>query len=70
VNASLSTTFSWEGRRTSLEDQVLDPFINSREHGLANEQALLELLAVDSGLLADFSGPFKEEWGKFFPSSR
>jgi cytochrome c peroxidase len=54
VNASLSTTFSWDGRRASLEDQVLDPFINSREHGLTNQQALLELVATDSDLVADF----------------
>ena len=64
VNASRSTTFSWEGRRTSLEDQVLDPFLNSREHGLTNEQALLELLAVDSDLLADFQRTFQRGMGK------
>lgn len=64
VNASLSTSFSWDGRRTSLEDQVLDPFFNSREHGLTNAQALLGLLAVDSGLLAEFQRAFQRENGK------
>src|SRR5262249_2241415 len=47
VNAALLTTFSWEGRRASLEDQVLDPFTNSREHGLASREAVVELVKAD-----------------------
>jgi cytochrome c peroxidase len=46
LNASLSSRFPWDGRRASLEEQVLDPFTNSREHGLANHRALLQLLCA------------------------
>jgi cytochrome c peroxidase len=61
VNASFSTTFSWEGRRTSLDDQVLDPFFNSREHGIASGQVLLDLLAGETGLVGDFQRTFREK---------
>lgn len=34
INATAHTTFFWDGRKTSLEEQVLLPLTNSREHGL------------------------------------
>jgi cytochrome c peroxidase len=55
LNASLSSRFPWDGRRASLEEQVLDPFVNSREHGLANHQALLELIRANPTYVADFT---------------
>lgn len=36
LTAALQTSFFWDGRRTSLESQVLDPLVNSREHGFAS----------------------------------
>jgi cytochrome c peroxidase len=50
----LSSRFPWDGRRASLEEQVLDPFTNSREHGLANHRALLQLIGADPSYVADF----------------
>lgn len=40
-NASYTQDKFWDGRRTSLTEQVLDPFTNPREHGLDNQDQLL-----------------------------
>lgn len=34
-------TLTWDGRETRLEAQVLRPFVNGREHGLADNAALV-----------------------------
>ncbi|MBM3226480.1 MAG: cytochrome c family protein [Candidatus Tectomicrobia bacterium] len=34
----------WDGRRPSLETQVLDPFVNPQEHGLPDHAALIHKL--------------------------
>ncbi len=44
LNATHVEAQSWDGRRPSLEAQVLDPFVNPIEHGLRDQQALLTLL--------------------------
>lgn len=37
-------TLFWDGRRTHLEDQALDPLLNEVEHGLTSEAQLLDRL--------------------------
>jgi cytochrome c peroxidase len=37
----------WDGRRASLEDQALDPLLNSVEHGLADRGQLMGKLRAD-----------------------
>jgi len=49
----------WDGRRTSLEEQVLDPFFNPNEHGLRDENELLAKISEQAAytrLLADTWG--------------
>jgi cytochrome c peroxidase len=41
INVAYATSLFWDGRRTTLESQVADPFTNAREHGLADQQALM-----------------------------
>lgn len=59
LNAALHTTQFWDGRRTTLEEQAGDPFINPVEHGLENHDALLAIVRRDDvyvrgfGLAAD-----------------
>jgi cytochrome c peroxidase len=47
VNEAFFTTFSWEGRNTTLETQTIDPFVNSREQGLPSHAALSRLIESD-----------------------
>jgi cytochrome c peroxidase len=42
LNAAYLTSFFWDGRRKSLEEQAQDPFTNTVEHGLKDQNALLE----------------------------
>lgn len=44
LNAVFNTSQFWDGRRTSLEQQAPDPFVNPLEHGLKDDAALLQLL--------------------------
>jgi cytochrome c peroxidase len=41
LNVAYASTLFWDGRRTSVEEQVADPFTNAREHGLADQQELI-----------------------------
>ena len=43
-NAAYTQAKFWDGRRESLETQVLDPFINPNEHGLRDHAELLRKL--------------------------
>lgn len=44
LNVGEHETFFWDGRRATLEAQVIDPFINEREHGLSGVEELLSRL--------------------------
>jgi cytochrome c peroxidase len=57
-NIAFATDVFWDGRRPSLEQQALDPLLNSREHGLANADALLELVRRDKGYTDEFHRVF------------
>ncbi len=60
VNASFHETFSWEGRRASLEGQVGDAFVHSREHGLPGHDALLGLIRGDASYRSAFDTVFRK----------
>jgi len=44
LNVGFAQSLFWDGRRSSLEAQAADPLLDAREHGLANEAAVLRLL--------------------------
>lgn len=43
-NARFSQSFFWDGRRPTLESQVIDPLFSEVEHGLGNADELLEIV--------------------------
>lgn len=47
LHARDSRTFFWDGRRDTLENQVLDPLFNPNEHGLSGTDALLRSVRSD-----------------------
>ncbi len=58
LNAAYNTTQFWDGRRPSLETQSLDPFINPKEHGLANLDELIKIVRQDKDYRQIFSEVF------------
>ncbi len=54
LTAAQNTSQFWDGRRTSLEAQALDPMLNPSEHGLANAEAVLAVIRRDPDYLAAF----------------
>ncbi|WP_245549347.1 MULTISPECIES: cytochrome-c peroxidase [Methylomicrobium] len=48
LNAAYYQTLFLDGRAASLEEQVLGPLFNPIEHGLANSQALIEVIRSDA----------------------
>lgn len=47
INAAFASSLFWDGRRDTIEAQVLDPFINPNEHGLVSLDALVEKVRAD-----------------------
>lgn len=47
LNAGYNAAQLWDGRRTTLEDQVLDPLFNPIEHGIDNAEGLLQRIRQD-----------------------
>lgn len=64
LNISSQYSLLWDGRKDSLESQVLDPIFNSREHALKDEKSLLQALRRNSTyaplLIAAFGTAGKE----------
>jgi cytochrome c peroxidase len=58
LNAAFNTSQFWDGRRASLEAQALDPLTNPLEHGLKDDQALLDLIRADPVYVAAFRAAF------------
>ncbi|MGL4861068.1 MAG: cytochrome-c peroxidase [Enterobacteriaceae bacterium] len=48
INAGYNQEQFWDGRRASLQEQVLDPFFNPNEHGVKDITALLQLIRQDA----------------------
>lgn len=44
LNVGQATSLFWDGRRTTLEEQAKDPFVNSREHGFANHAQVVKIV--------------------------
>lgn len=59
LNAAFNTSQFWDGRRTSLDTQALDPFVNAKEHGLADRRSLLVLLRNDPAYVKAFRDAFQ-----------
>jgi cytochrome c peroxidase len=60
INAVYGTTFFWDGRSPSLEDQALHPFINPVEMGLPDHQPILGVVRGD----AQYAAAFQQVFGK------
>lgn len=58
IGRSGDTSFFWDGRRDTLEQAVLDPFINPVEMGLHDDTALLSKLTADTTYSAAFAKSF------------
>lgn len=57
-NSEALPALFWDGRRTTLEEQALDPLFNAKEHGLRDEAALLLLLRTDKTYVRAFKELF------------
>jgi cytochrome c peroxidase len=58
LGAAYLTSLFWDGRRPSLETQALDPLVNPREHGLANHDALRDIVTHEPDYLSLFHQAF------------
>jgi len=58
INAAFLTTQFWDGRRTSLEEQANDPFVNALEHGLPDHAAVLAVVRGDEKYRDTFKRAF------------
>ncbi|GLQ94003.1 hypothetical protein GCM10007901_29540 [Dyella acidisoli] len=54
------TSFFWDGRRSSLDQAVLDPLTNPVEMGLHNQAELLQRVQEDSAYTSAFAQAFPE----------
>jgi cytochrome c peroxidase len=63
-NAVFANSLFWDGRRDTLEQQALDPFVNPSEHGLADLDALVEKVRADE----PYRGAFGSVFGRAKPS--
>lgn len=61
LDVSRQKSLFWEGRRTSLESQALDPMTNPIEHGLSDERSLLTLLRGNPQYRDGFAAAFGVE---------
>jgi cytochrome c peroxidase len=55
LNVAGAAPFFWDGRRPTLENQVLDPIFNPQEHGLKNERELLRIVGGDAEYAKSFA---------------
>lgn len=62
-NVGYLTSLFWDGRRTKLEDQAKDPFVNAREHGLPNHEEILKVIRNDTVYVEAFHEAFKVDAG-------
>ncbi len=58
INAAFFETLFLDGRAASLEAQALGPMFNPIEHGLQNQQAILDLVQQDQSYTEAFSKVF------------
>jgi len=58
INAAFAKSQFWDGREPDLEGQAKQPFFNPVEGGLANHQALLDIIRSDAAYLTAFKEVF------------
>jgi len=63
INSVFQESQFWDGRRGSLEEQALDPFVNGREHGMPNQKAILAVLRADPDYAGQFAKAFPNRGG-------
>lgn len=63
LNAAYNSSQFWDGRRNTLEDQILDPLFNPLEHGLTNEKDLIKRLKQNPQYRSDFEKVFRSDDG-------
>lgn len=61
LNAKFNTSFFWDGRRDTLENQALDPIFNPREHGIIDVASILNIIQNSSDYKDRFSTAFQQE---------
>ncbi|WP_124949284.1 cytochrome-c peroxidase [Sulfuriferula thiophila] len=59
LNVNHATSLFWDGRRATLEEQAQDPFINPREQGLKDHEAIVKAVQADTG----YQSAFKQVFG-------
>lgn len=59
LNVAYYEELFWDGRRSRLETQALDPLVNPIEHGLGDHEAVLQIVRDD----ADYRQRFKQAFG-------
>lgn len=68
LNVKFNTSFFWDGRQDTLENQALDPILNPREHGITDLKNMLDIIRNDSRYQTLFSAAFPQDPTE--PSSR
>jgi cytochrome c peroxidase len=68
LNVKFNTSFFWDGRQDTLENQALDPMLNPREHGLNDLNNVLGMIKNDSVYQALLAAAFPND--ESAPSSR
>lgn len=58
LNVAFEKSFFWDGRRTTLEEQAQDPFINPREHGFKDHTQLIATIRRDRAYRLAFKNAF------------
>lgn len=58
VNAAFYQTLFLDGRASSLEEQALGPFLNPIEHGLKNQQQIVDIVVQDPDYQEQFKRVF------------
>jgi len=61
IDAAYNTAQFWDGRRATLEEQVLDPMFDANEHGLASRDELVRTLRADAKYAGLFRTAFQIE---------
>ncbi len=67
VEASGDNTFFWDGRRTALEQAVLDPLTNPVEMGLHNQAELIEKIQANAAYRNAFVQAFPDSKSSITP---
>ena len=58
LNVAFEHNLFWDGRRTSLEEQAKDPFINPQEHGFKTHAQIVAIIRADAAYRQAFKQAF------------